>query len=306
MGLFRRSAVDALPDDALPFLTVDEAAEVRRLAADAFASAGVEVVVHPDHLQDGDGRQFGLWNVAAACKAAGPRRRWRRVVRGHVATLVDLPPNPADLPVEEVLAAAVLRVHAVDQMPPPMRDSLTYGRHVADGLVELVVHDSPKSTMVLLDEDVERCGADALRAAGLEHLLAEPFTQDVLTAAGGARIDVLEGESVFVASKVLVLPHVLDRVHGRRHFPDGVLVALPDRHHLLLHPVTSGDVVPALQAMAGLTADAYAKAAGGLSPSVYWWQEGRMTRLSVVGPDGVRIEVQDAFAEVLERLAATR
>lgn len=303
MGLFRRAAVDAEPDEALPFLTVDEAAEVRRLAVEAFGGAGVEVVARPDHLEGADGRQYGLWNVAAACRSVGPRRRWRRVVRDHVATLVDLPPSPAELPVDEVLAAAVLRVYSVEHLPPAMLDVLTYGRHLAEDLVELVVHDSPTATALLLDEDVERCGAEVLRAAALENLLAEPFAHEVLTAVGGARLDVLEGESVFVASKVLVLPSVLDRVRGSRDVPDGVLVAVPDRHHLLLHPVTSADVVPALQAMAGLTADAYASAAGGLSPSVYWWKAGRMTRLSVVGPDGVRIEVQGEFAEVLERLA---
>lgn len=305
MGLFGRKNHDAAPDQAFPFLTVDEAQEVRRLAAQAFAAAGREAVIHADHLTAGDGAVYGLWNVAAACKATGKRRAWPAVVEAHVASLVNAPTGAAEMTVEDVLAHAVLRVYGSDTVPPEARDKLTYVREFADGLLEAVVLDTPTTVMMLLDEDVERCGRTELWAAGLEHLVAEPLGDvEQLNVPGGAVVEVVEGESVYTASKLLVLPDVLRRAYGERVFPDGVLVAMPDRHHLLLHPIDDGSVLPALQAMASMVAEFYASAVGGVSPSVYWWRDGALERLSSFDDEGhLRVDVREAFGEVLNRLA---
>ena len=303
-GLFRRGPAADAPDEALPFLTLHEAGEVRRLAAAAFARAGREVVIHDDHLEGADGWQYGLWNVAAACKAAGHRRRWAGVVTEHVAALLEAPPSIADLPVEEVLAHAVLRVYGTELLAPETLAEATYVSELAEGLVEALVFDSPRSVVMLLDEEVERCGAAALRAAGLEHLVAEPFgSVESLDVGQGVTVEVIEGDSVFTASKVLVLPDVLRRVYGDRAFPHGVLVAVPDRHHLVLHPITGPQVLPSLQATASMAASHYASAVGGVSPSVYWWNAGRLERLSSIGEDSrLRIDVHEDFGRVLNEL----
>lgn len=308
MGLFTRRGSAGTADEALPFLTVDEASEIRQLTARAFTAAGREVVIHADHLEADDGQVYGLWNVAAGCKAAGARRRWPDVVRAHVTSLLSDPVEPSRLPVDEVLAHAVLRVYGTDSIPPEARLKLTHAREIAEGLVETVVLDTPTSVVTLLDEQVERCGRDALWAAGLEHLVAEPLGEvDRIDLHGGAAVTVIEGESVYTASKLLVLPDVLRRVHGDRAYPDGLLVAMPDRHRLLLHPIDDRDVIPALQGMASMVAHFYASAVGGVSPSVYWWRDGTLERLSAVDrKGGIQVVVGEAFGEVLERLAAGR
>ena len=305
MGLFGRKNNDTTPDAAFPFLTADEAQEVRRLAALAFAAAGHEAVIHADHLAAADGTVFGLWNVAAACKAAGKRRAWPGVVQAYVASLVNAPAGASEMAVEDVLAHAVLRVYGDETIPPEARDKLTYVRAIADGLLEAVVLDTPTTVMMLLDEDVERCGRAELWAAGMEHLVAEPLGNiERLDMPGGAVVHVVEGESVYTASKFLVLPDVLGRVYGQRAFPDGVLVAMPDRHHLLLHPIDDGSILPALQGMASMVAEFYASAVGGVSPSVYWWRDGALERLSSFDDEGhLRVDVREAFGEVLDRLA---
>lgn len=308
MGLFTRKASAGTADEALPFLTVDEASEVRQLTARAFGAAGHEVVIHPDHLEAADGQVYGLWNVAAGCKAAGARRHWPDVVQAHVTSLLSEPVEPSTLPVDEVLAHAVLRVYGTHSIPPEARLRLTHAREIAEDLVETVVLDTPTSVVTLLDDEVERCGRDALWAAGLEHLVAEPLGEvDRLDVRGGAAVTVIEGESVYTASKLLVLPDVLRRVYGDRAYPDGLLVAMPDRHHLLLHPIDDGGVIPALQGMASTVAHFYASAVGGVSPSVYWWRDGTLERLSAVGGEGgIEVVVGEAFGEVLERLAEDR
>lgn len=307
MGLIGHKKHNTTPDPAFPFLTADEAQEVRRLAAQAFAAAGHEAAVHADHLETSDGMTFGLWNVAAACKATGKRSAWPAVVRAHVASLAPVSASASEMAADDVLAHAVLRIYGDQTIPPEARHKLTYVREVADGLLEAVVLDTPTTVMMLLDEDVRRCGRAQLWAAGLEHLVAEPLGGiERLDLPGGAVVHVVEGESVYTASKILVLPDVLLRAYGPRPFPNGVLVALPDRHHLLLHPVDDGSVLPALQGMASMVAAFFQSAVGGVSPSVYWWRDGMLERLSSVDDGGhLRVDVREAFGEVLNRLTAT-
>lgn len=303
MGWFGRSAPEM--DEALPFLSVDEAAHLRRLTARTFAREGVEVVIHDDHLEAADGMVYGLWNLAATCHEAGPRAQWPPVVAAHVDHLLHPPPDPADLSVDELLDLVVLRVAALDQLPDEFRDSLRYATPVADGLLQVLVADFPTTVTTLADAEVERVGLDRLLAVGRERLLAEPAGLEVLELAGGARLEMLTGDSVYVASKVLVLADVLRTLHGERTYPDGVLVAVPDRHSLMLHVPVDARVVDALQSMAGGTADIWSSAAGGVSPSVFWWRDGELTRVSGVDADGrVAVEVRDGLGDVLNRLAS--
>ncbi|NTW38936.1 MAG: hypothetical protein HGA44_03475 [Cellulomonadaceae bacterium] len=308
MGLFRRAARagGSEPDEALGFLTVAEADEVRSLVAAAFAQRGREVVIHPDHVEAADGEVFGLWNVAASCHAVGSRKQWRAVVRTHVDALVDTPPDPSELSAAELLDGVVLRVHGLATMPPESLEWLTYARLVAPDLIEVLVLDSPTMVTTLNDGVVAQHDREALQRAGLERLVREPIdVVERLDVDSDVHVDVVSGASVFVASKVLVLPDVLRRVYSERTYPHGVLVALPDRHHLLLHPLDGPAVVLALQAMASMAAEQFATAAGGVSPSVFWWLAGTMRRLSRFDEDGdLAIEVDPVFGDVLSRLTA--
>ena len=293
-------------DEALPFLRTDEATHLRRLVGDAFRRAGVRVTVHDDHVQGENGMRYGLWNVAATCHESGHRRGWPAVVDRHVATLLHPPPSPADLTDEQLLASVVLRVMAADQVPDEFRTNLTYATDVAPGLLQLFVADFPHSVATLGDEEVRRVGYDRMLAAGRTRLLAEPVEHEQVVLDGGARLDVFSGDSVFVASKVLVLDDVLRGVHGDRAYPDGVLVAVPERHDLVCHVVDGPHVVAALQTLAGSTARTWAQAPASVSPSVYWWRDGALTRISRVGDDGrLAVEVHEELGEVLKRLAAT-
>src|SRR4051812_43127632 len=108
MGLFKRDKpAPSPPDPHLP-LTVDQAARLRALARTTFAEAGLEVVVHADHVEDASNRKLGLWNLAALCNDA-PEREWPDLVRRHVAALVG-PDDVEDLCDEDLRMAVHLRL----------------------------------------------------------------------------------------------------------------------------------------------------------------------------------------------------
>lgn len=301
MGWFSRN--DRTKDEAFPFLSRDDADHLRRLAADAFARAGRQVVVHDDHLEGVDGAVFGLWNLAATCHEAGPRSAWPAIAAQHADQVLSLP-DPATLSDDEMLAAVMLRAVASEQVPPEHRDRFRHAVDVADGLLQVLVADFPTTVATLTDEDVDRVGRERMLAAGRARLVAEPVEHESIDIGDGVRLETFGGESVYVASKVLVLDELLRGLHGERSYPDGVLVGVPDRQTLVLHVPVDAGVVTALQTMAGSTAQMWATAPGGVSPSVYWWRDGTLTRISRLDERGrVAVEVHAELGEVLNRLA---
>lgn len=314
MGIFgrrRRERDDAMdgtpagqPDAAVPFMSVDDAAQVRRLAQQAFAAAGTEVVVRPDHFAAANGAVFGLWNLAATCaNAPGGQREWPSIVSAHVRAV--LAPTPAldSLDVAELMAHVVLRVYGRDTIPDLGR--FTYCRSVADDLIEALVFDMPESVAMLDDERVARLDLDEARAAGLEHLLREPVDRIESIQSRDLKVsfDVLLGGSVYTASRILAMTDLLRRVYGERDYPFGVLVTVAERHQVGLFAIDGPDALQAATAMARFAKLGYDDAPGGISPHLYWWYDGALIRMSRVGTDGrILIEPSPEFLRVLTPL----
>jgi hypothetical protein len=317
MGWFGR-ARDKRPDDGapsedprdavVPFLSAADAAEVRRLAQRTFAAAGVEVVIHDDHFQATDGRTFGLWNVAASChNAPSGRQEWPSVVERHVRALLAPTAEVEDLADEEVLARSFLRVYGLSA-PPTDLSTLSYARPVADDLLEALALDFPEHVLTLGDADVARFDLEELRRAGLEHLLREPIDGiETVDLPDGGSFQVVFGDSMYTASRILLMRDLLMRVYGEREYSDGVLVTVAHRHQIALHPLDGPEVVPVINALAGFAKNGFEEAPGGISPHLYWWHEGVLNRISSVSDDGgIRIEVRHGLAEALERVTSRR
>ncbi|PFG38272.1 hypothetical protein ATJ97_0745 [Georgenia soli] len=307
MGWFgrrREERTDDAPDSALPFLTATDAAEIRRLTQQAFAAAGIDAVIHEDHLAGTDGHKYGLWNVAASChNAPGGRREWPAVVERHVRALLAPTAGTADLPDEEVRARTFLRLYGAGALPADPT-SLSYTRPVADDLVEALALDFPDSVVTLTDGDVARFDPEELRRAGLENLLREPVDEiESIDLPAGGSIQVVYGESVYTASRILAMRDLLMRVYGEREYPNGVLVTVAHRHQIGLHPLDGPEALPVINALAGFAKNGFDDAPGGISPHLYWWHGGAFERISRVSDDGaIGIEVRPGLAEALERV----
>lgn len=311
MAFWRRSEREQHEqrDPELDFLTARQGARLRQLAREAFAEAGVEVVPHAQHLEASDGRQFGLWNLAATCgQAPGGEKEWPEIVRAHVATLLRSfeGPDVREMPEDEVLAGVYLRVMGTSSLPPEWREWYSYARLLAGDLVEVLALDLPETVTVLRDEDVARFGEERLREAGRRNLLAVPIeSYEVAGEPGSGALHLVEGESFFTAGKLLVLRELLQATWGEADLPYGVVVSVPIRHMVLFHPVEGVDVLGAVQRLTGLTASMFNEAPGGVSPFVYWWRDGELTQLSGFDDEGkLQVMVGDELSAVLNELAA--
>jgi hypothetical protein len=308
MGLLRRRSEGhgVARDDHLTFLTVAQADLIRRLIREAFAEHGREVVDFADQVRDDAGAQFGLWNVAVACRnESRGESAWPGVVAEHVRRVL----AGMDRDVFEGLNLSDVRSRTYARLMPadgvPDLSWFSYARELAPGLLEVLAFDLPDSVVTFRDQDVERFGGvAALREAGLGNLraLAVEEQEQIVTPDGG-HFDVLLGESVYTASRVLVMPDLLVQMLGSVNPAYGVLAAMANRHQAALHVINDQSVIPSINHMARFAPAGFSDGAGCLSPNLYWWRDGMWQQVSRVDASGkITVMVGTELGHVLEQL----
>jgi hypothetical protein len=164
------------------------------------------------------------------------------------------------------------RMPTYDRLYPRIRRGSaggTYPRRVADGLeAVLAVADSHRATIL---ETVDALGPlDDLWAAALANLRAlPPPHHDVVDSDSEPitlPIHVLEFEDFFGPSRLMIGTTFL--AHYVPSGPAGLLVAIPDRHTLLVSPATD-DVVLRHEELAATARELHELGAGAVSPRVY-------------------------------------
>ncbi|MCG6499290.1 hypothetical protein [Kitasatospora sp. A2-31] len=299
---FFRSKPSAPYDPHLTALTVDQADYLRGLVRQYHAGLP-QVVVEGDALRAPQGSR-PLHNLAELCRRADPRA-WPGLVEHHFRALdgaVDATPQGSD----EILRSVYLRLVADDAFPPAAAASFSYVRPVAAGLLEALALDLPEAVRMLDDPMVAEVGLERLRAAGRANLLREPVEYDTAQGRSGAAMHIVTGESMFVASKALVLDELARTLTGRELPPEGALFTVPSRHHLVFHPLLDARAVDAVNDLAAFGLGAYQDNPGPLSPRLYWWHQGVVTSLTVID-DATRsfsVAPPEELMAILRRLHA--
>ena len=148
MKLFRRPAgiPSSAPDAAFPYWSGDQAQRFLALVRAALAEAGVEATVYAEQAEDASGRTFGLGNLAAACHNDDRgERAWRKIVEGHVRTVVSGLNEQSPfktMPPADILAATYLRLMPAEDVLPNM----SYARPVRDGACRRTNASGPVSS----------------------------------------------------------------------------------------------------------------------------------------------------------------
>ncbi|MEV5569154.1 hypothetical protein AB0L06_03835 [Spirillospora sp. NPDC052269] len=122
---------------------------------------------------------------------------------------------------------------------------------------------------------------------------------EVVHADKGGTYHVLTGPNAFTASRVLVLDDVARQLTGQPIPDDGALFSIPDKFHILLHPISGGTVLTALAAMAEDTAALFGASETRLSPHVYWWHGGETAQLTEINGRSLTFDFPDGFRAML-------
>jgi hypothetical protein len=298
MGFLSKSA--SAQDPHFPFLTEDEGRALRALALDEFRRIGLDVVLRDDHLEDTSGARYGLHSLASQCHAAGGKpRAWRSIIRRHTAALAESQASPHEAPrLEDLRARAYVRVLDRLSLPPEAWDWFRYARPIGESLMEVLALDYPKRVTILRDEDLADFDLDEVRSYGLANLRRDIVDErETVDLPDGGTLHVLNGNSMFVASRALLLDEELAAVGGSRH---GAILVMPEAHSLSFHVIRDSTVVPAMRILAGFAPEVYREGASPVSPFLYWWHDATLTQIGCRGDDGVYgVEVDGDFASVL-------
>lgn len=299
MGLFGRKKREPGPG-AAPSLVV--------LARRVLAERGVETTVEGPaddpsaaRLRGSDGQVYLFGNLAGMLEGADTATQ-EAAVRRHLDAMLASRSDPAaeDMSPDELRQRIRLRLLA--ERGPDGID-LSYARPFVPGVVAALCVDFPTTVATLSAETVHRLplGIDELFAIGQLNSDDEPVDQQSEVAPGFV---VVEGESLFTASKAVNLPAVLGAL------PYGAVIAIPHRHLLLAVPIRDADSLTAVNTLAGalvqVVSDPRGAPGGVLSDRLLFARDGEVSIVSSFDPESgaMRIEVDERFQEALEQAMA--
>lgn len=300
MGFLRRllGGAEPLPDWSpfddgrthQAFLDAVEA-DLRRRGIPYTMDEGVVLV--PTEGEDEPG-QFGLSNLSQQC-AAAEREDWSRVIATHFTSVFSIKGRDLDaLAADYDQVRPILRIRLMpDESMGGVEVPGSTVRAIAPGIQAVLVYDFPDSTASVHMDHLAGWPVDT--DAAFEQALANldqepnPLSED-MEVEPGTSVRIWYGDSFYVATLALRLGDVL---------PPGTtdaLVAVPNRHTLVVHPIVDGGAVAAMQPIYRLAAQLYREGPGSISDQPYWWHDGQLVviphhvtgrNVTVVAPDGL-------------------
>ncbi|WP_259400779.1 hypothetical protein [Microbispora sp. H13382] len=298
MGLLRRLLSRTRPDHPAPRAVED--VDLDSLLALVAETMGYTCVFAADgtSLTLTSPERERVVNLVGLRREAGRRARedWPMLVSEHLAHAVSGEPFDACnlTPIKPLLRT---RVHAADDpaFPDPSR---IIGRHLSADLIEVLT-----------------IGARPVRpeeafcwpippAEALDVAIGNALSDERPTV---SRLD-LAGTEVSLLTAPSAAAH-LRRLAAYMEVPeDGMLAVLPHRGMVAVHPVAGIGVVRAIERLRIFAHREHAGRPDGLSPHVYWWRRGKLTRIQadLISHDGqTRLVVAPPpeFARLLARIA---
>jgi hypothetical protein len=215
--------------------------------------------------------QYGLSNLSQQCAAHAPDD-WPRVIATHFSSVFALKGRDFDaLAADYDQVRPILRIRLMpDESMGGVPIAGNTARAIAPGIVAVLVYDFPDSTASVHDDHLASwpVSADAAFEQGLANLALEPMPlNDDMEVETGSSVRLWYGDSFYVATRALRLSEIL---------PAGTtdaLVAVPNRHTLVVHPIVDSGAIPAMQAIYRLAVQLYRDGPGSISDQPYWWHD---------------------------------
>ena len=238
---------------------------------------------------------LGLHNLAQQYAQAGRRER-AGVVRTHFEQVVSASEERDAVARSFEQAAAALKVRLYQD---------GYGgavhRPLAEGIVESLVLDLPSTVASVSDDDVAAWGRELsdLFLRAYENLDDDPPPALERLALGeNDELLAYSAEDFFVTSRLLFVEHLVSDIPEH-----GLVVAVPNRHVLLVYRIRDLRVVQAIQRLIPMVQGLYERGPGSLATDLYWWQAGELIRLPVeTAGTQLSFAPPDSFVELLNTL----
>jgi hypothetical protein len=223
---------------------------------------------------------MGLLNLAQRCHQLSPDS-WEATIHQHFDTLLIGTPKAAQF--IDTLAADFQQAKEylkVRLYPVGYGAGLaaTVQEPVAEDLLSVLVYDLPDSIASVHPDHVQKWGVPQhdLFQLGLRNVRAAGLLEPNRIELGeGVYLDQYEDpENFFGATHALLLHEYFDPQ------PElGLLVSVPHRHGMVVHAIRDAGALTAISAQLYLAPRLYEQGPGSITPSLYWYRAGLLTRL---------------------------
>lgn len=256
---------------------------------------GAEAVV----VEHESGTVWRLSKADLARMAAHERpERWAQLVGGFVRVrLAGDPVAELDLTDFSAIRNRVgIRLLTQDQA----EGADLVGLDVMPGVFAALAVDLPDRVETLRPETVDAWGLDHREALAfaLGMCVRRPdMAHETLTGPAELVLHVLTGPHVFTASCALALEQWCEAQHG-------AIVAVPNAHTVLWHPVEDARALPAMQAIFELARAPHDQGPASLTHAIYWWLPGKFAQIEVaVEGEDFRVQPPRDFLAILAEMA---
>src|SRR6218665_245979 len=260
-------------------------------------------ILHVDSETKNPGR-MGLLNLAQLCRLK-PAEEWGPTVRLHFDGLM----NAAGT--ERMFSSkahdfAFVKDHIAVRIYPTeyinmIRDGLIIGRAVADGLYAMLVFDLPDSIVGIRPEQTVQWEMtnQELFELGVENIRSRYRFRPTRQLLGGVGFHLLV-EDHHYASNILFDLEKMDALKTDH----GILVGVPNRHAVLIHPVTDVKVMRAMNRMIPAIHGMYKDGPGSVSEKLYWLRDGKFTPVPyTIDSENILLDPPESFLDVMAFLS---
>lgn len=253
-------------------------------------------------LETGEEHRFGLQNLAQICNQTDSED-WAEIIKGHFDGVIRSSAGAGldSLGDDWDRAKHIIKVrlYPYDAVVETL-DGLAH-REVADGLLAVLTYDLPEAVATVPRTDVDRWPVEMDEAfdIGLANVLEQdPVHTEEVDLGDGAAFTAYVGDSFFVTSRMLAIEDLLGEGGDF-----GALVAVPNRHTLLLAPIIDSTASEVLNAMLMVAHHRHEEGPGSLSPDVFWVRGGHptMTMHADVEGEALAFDPPQEFLETCVR-----
>ncbi len=200
------------------------------------------------------------------------------------------------------------QIHASLRIRLAHRDALDaiegpfVSRPALPGVVAVVALDLPDCVQLARPHHLDTAGLSETAAISMAvsntRERERPRVEHITVDSDVSSIAIVESPGFFTASWALWLEELDLRS------PHGVLVAVPTRHLVLVHPVSDGSALKAAAWMGRAAHDHAVRGPGAISPSLYWCRHGGWRVVPTIWSDGVaRIRPPAQLLDVVNQLS---
>jgi hypothetical protein len=250
--------------------------------------------------------QFPFQPLAAICSKAEPKE-WPDAISAYFRRLLTAEGEERQLrkdarDFEAVRSRVKLRLYPEEVRQSPVASQMIFG-NVAPGIVAAPVFDLPNLVVPVPVPVVRSWGKqdqEVYELALANVMAAHPVTPEVVPEPATPRILALRGENLYVATHLLLLHRHLDRLYEH-----GVVVAVPANQFVLYHPIVDADAAPAIKTLYPAALGMHKEALAKVSPFLYWWRNGSLTRLDAkFGEGSIEFFPPAELLKILETLGS--